>query len=526
MHRWLALVVALVPALARAADDPTQCRLLDISMVAAPSGDNQSRPQIVAWIEDPAGNFVDTAYITHATGLFGIGNRPGRFDFNSGPNWPYGRRVTTFPVWSTKQPLRWPEVVFKDGADSNLSHKSTESSEELHFCRPVLPKEFDATSCPSSRVLTDKGVMSSKMVNYPPRNDLDVRVGDDPSVEMFSTMNPFDAVSAPTPALGEDARVTYAFDPALPFGDYVLFIEVSKEFDFNASYNEDVFPSPDVSFGSYGLPYRGQPSVVYRIPFTLSQTETTALTTDYIGYGDPDGVDGNIRPPDATISTTPGSGAARLALTSANGETYRARLRSYREIDEIAPAAPMQANVIDATSSSVTLELLAPGDDGTVGFVKSYEVRYLVGGTITEENFDSAQLVVSESDIVGPGEIQTVKISGLVPETEYSLGIRALDNCRNRSPLVVVPATTTERAIGEVPWCFIATAAYGSVMANDVETLRRFRDGVLGKTALGELAIEAYYTFSPSLAGLIGESEILRHTARTALQPIVDRVKR
>ena len=51
--------------------------------------------------------------------------------------------------------------------------------------------------------------------------------------------------------------------------------------------------------------------------------------------------------------------------------------------------------------------------------------------------------------------------------------------------------------------------------------LRRLRDSVLRKTVLGELAIEAYYTFGPAFSGMIGESELLRSTAREALAPIV-----
>ena len=45
---------------------------------------------------------------------------------------------------------------------------------------------------------------------------------------------------------------------------------------------------------------------------------------------------------------------------------------------------------------------------------------------------------------------------------------------------------------------------------------------VLEQTALGELAVETYYTFGPALAGVIGESELLRATARAALGPAVD----
>jgi hypothetical protein len=62
-------------------------------------------------------------------------------------------------------------------------------------------------------------------------------------------------------------------------------------------------------------------------------------------------------------------------------------------------------------------------------------------------------------------------------------------------------------------------------MANDVELLRGFRDSVLRHSVLGELAVETYYTFSPPVAGVIGESELLRWTARTVLAPIVERVR-
>jgi hypothetical protein len=56
--------------------------------------------------------------------------------------------------------------------------------------------------------------------------------------------------------------------------------------------------------------------------------------------------------------------------------------------------------------------------------------------------------------------------------------------------------------------------------------LRHFRDALLQKTVLGELAVEAYYTFSPAVSGVVGESELLRATAREALDPIVHTVKR
>jgi hypothetical protein len=355
------VVIACAVGARDAAADPNACRLLDVTLQPAISGDAQLdryAPQIVAWLEDAAGNFVDTVYITQATGTFGIGNRPGRYDFNSSPFWPYGRRITTFPVWSMRQPLRWQQLVFQDGDDNDLSHSGAKSSRELHFCRPLHnPDEMDAVSCPSEQsVFTDKGTFSTTESRYPPRADLDKALQDAVSVEMFGLLNPFDAVSQPTPALGVNAQITWAAPPLLA-GDYVLWVEVSKEFDFNSSYDPSSFPAPTgIPWSDYGQPYRGQPSVVYRVPISMSAGgETVGTAETYAGYGDPTGLDGALRPPDGTISNTAGSGEGRLALISEGGLTYRVKVVSKVEDDAIPPDPVRNPNIEELFSNRATV---------------------------------------------------------------------------------------------------------------------------------------------------------------------------
>jgi fibronectin type III domain protein len=523
------LLLALVPAPVAA----NVCRVANIDFLPA---EQPTAPgmrfgvQVVAWIEDASGTYVDTVYITQATGTYGIGNRPGRFDLNSAPLWPYGRRITVFPVWAHRHGMSWPEIAFQDANDDNVSHAFNQSSPEVHFCRPMLHSDndlpfWDAATCASPAVFTDKGTMDAvKTSQYPPRNDIVRAASDAPSVAMMEMLNPFDAISSATPASGAPAQTTWS-GPPLPAGNYTLFVEVSREFDTNATYNETVYPSPDnLPYGNYGLPYRGQPSVIYELPFTFADVDTTANVLDYAGYGDPEGKDGTIRPPDATItSTTPGSGAGRFAITAGN---YRVRIQTHPEVDDIAPVAPADLAVTDAGTSTATLSFVSPGDDGATGKrVKGYEVRLRVGDTITDANFADSQLVTSNVAITDAGQPTSIALEGLLPETTYSVGVRAIDDCANPGPIAVVELTTAGRKNGEVGWCFIATAAYGSVMANDVDMLRRFRDMFLHRTALGELAVEGYYTFGPAVAQAVGESDLLRETARHFLAPVVGAVK-
>ncbi len=72
-------------------------------------------------------------------------------------------------------------------------------------------------------------------------------------------------------------------------------------------------------------------------------------------------------------------------------------------------------------------------------------------------------------------------------------------------------------------YCFIATAAYGTETASQLNILREFRDQVLLKSGLGTRFVETYYKLSPPLAAFIAKSDFLRAVVRIALiDPMVN----
>ena len=72
-------------------------------------------------------------------------------------------------------------------------------------------------------------------------------------------------------------------------------------------------------------------------------------------------------------------------------------------------------------------------------------------------------------------------------------------------------------------YCFIATAAYGTETAAELDILRDFRDHVLLKNTLGSQFVEVYYKLSPPVADFIARNDFLRAVVREVLiGPIVN----
>jgi len=69
--------------------------------------------------------------------------------------------------------------------------------------------------------------------------------------------------------------------------------------------------------------------------------------------------------------------------------------------------------------------------------------------------------------------------------------------------------------------CFIATAAYGTPFAEEINVLRNWRDKSLMITYSGKLFVEMYYTLSPPIANNIRTSSLKKKFVRLFLNPIV-----
>jgi hypothetical protein len=200
--------------------------------------------------------------------------------------------------------------------------------------------------------------------------------------------------------------------------------------------------------------------------------------------------------------------------------------------DNAAPEAVQELEVTEYSDRHAAhrwahLRFVAPADDFGIA---RYDVRVSSEPIVDEASFDralqaQAASLDSEALIVPtsarPGEAIEVDFGGLAPERRYYLAVRAVDVCNVSGPLATVEFTTPAIEFTTVSPCFVATAAWGTPMAEEIGALRRLRDRHLRTNALGQALVRAYETVGPHLAALIREDDDRRAATRTLLAPVV-----
>ncbi len=619
-RRLLPLLWLLALPSAAHADEDRPPRLLEVHFTPT------ARAQIALWIESADGRFLATIRLTDAVARRGIGNRPGATQMNSGFRWPYGRREGVLPVWGHRRAaapgaLPFPRVIYQNRISEGWASRSTSDfSRDDYYCLSFDASRsrrdaLDAVTCASvfnsdkGRYLTEADVTAGYAEPwedapgagrmrplplgslYPPRRDVhrceSPGCYDHPDVARFAmdalrVMPELDAVSMATPMGEEPQVIRFQIPPDWPDGDYVLWAEVNVEGDYNDAFGPSTLPTPttpseawDHWARTYGYPYRGQPSVVYRLPFRLSAAGGTYEDWEVAGRGALHGEDGQLHSIDEMTDdpmSEPGSGLDRLRI-DARGRRLWAVVPPVGLCDQ--PDPPPECDRACTPGScpegflcnedgrcvgecDVTLRVpavqrleVSPLEDekrshryARLRFVVppmrrgvgEFQVRYsAIEDIVDEASFLRAQEArvatlegerLSLPTDVGPGETVESEFGELVPLTRYSVAVRIVDRCGQVGPIAAAHVETTDITYTTVSPCFVATAAYGTPMARQVRLLRRFRDRFLAPNAPGRTLIRLYYRFGPIAARWIAERPRARAAVRAMLRPVLAGVRR
>jgi hypothetical protein len=162
----------------------------------------------------------------------------------------------------------------------------------------------------------------------------------------------------------------------------------------------------------------------------------------------------------------------------------------------------------------------------------SYNVTYVIHnkGTAIAPAGHNTTLYVDGTEV----EHKPVPVA-LAPDETYRDTFDAVIPCTDGSDIIkvcadnfgVVDELNETNNCRENEWqcrvgCFIATAAYGTSLHEDIDVLRDFRDEYLMTNQIGRAFTELYYSTSPPIADVIRDNEGLRTIVRKGLvEPLV-----
>jgi len=157
----------------------------------------------------------------------------------------------------------------------------------------------------------------------------------------------------------------------------------------------------------------------------------------------------------------------------------------------------------------------------TLGNYASVELRFVVKPHTDPTWFPTPWVSRTQ------GGTYTYVLTGLAPQTgyEFKAQVRYDDTVIEGATVSFTTAQQAGAGLGfdlSAFGCFIATAAYGTPAAKQIDVLREFRDEVLMESVAGRQLVALYYWLSPPVADVIARSTPLRTLVRELLvDPIV-----
>jgi len=332
----------------------------------------------------------------------------------------------------------------------------------------------------------------------------------------------------------------FTIAPGCPAGHVVTFtlnITASNGGPWTASFDVHVIVATPPEVSSVSATQRGDGSGIVNISYDVSDNEQSTVAVA-LEYWDPDGswhscsnTAGDVGP---GINTGTGKAATWDAKAQLGGVYISGCKVRVTADDGASGTGSAESNTFDLDTAPPTITGKSPiGSDVSVDSSITIAFSEPMDASSAESAFSISPTV--------PGSFSWTDdtmtfdpTTNLAYSTEYAVTIygTAMDSAGNgldgneNGIAEGSPADdytwsfTTEAAVVD-GGCFIATAAYGTPMAEEIDILRGFRDEYLLTNPVGQALVDLYYRVSPPMAEFITGHPGLKPIVRAGLVPAV-----
>jgi len=171
-------------------------------------------------------------------------------------------------------------------------------------------------------------------------------------------------------------------------------------------------------------------------------------------------------------------------------------------VDSSLAGQPVAIEVKDSGGSVILIRTVTPDADG------NFVLKFKIPTTAKAGEFE----IITNVEVAGEAFTETKKVGGPPTPADESI-------CGEGTVMKDGKCVAAEKGGG----CLIATAAFGSELAPQVQQLRELRDSTLLQTTSGSAFMlgfnQIYYSFSPTIADWERENPVFKEAVKIVITP-------
>jgi len=493
-------------------------------------------PANSVWFTEFAKNRIGYLYVN--------GNNQGKFSFYSLPSY-LGRDANPlsiamspidYSIWFTEYGNgRIGSVKLLDDGSALVKHYATSSLESKPWGIAIDPNGFVwVTESGASNSLGRLNPASGEYVTFAiPTPNAEPR-----GLAVEATTNPpYDVINVWFAEYGSDKIGRYSLSMNV-FFEYPVISTGSRPYGVvvTGPYGYVYFTEPFAQ--KIGLLYQANPIVTYTTVGTITSALTTSMTA------------ATTRTTAASLTTTTSASTTSSVTSTAAPLTAVTMTQTFTSSQLYMTSTSIYSYTVTSYSTSYTTSTSTTTATQVSVSTSTLHTSTTTTGTFTSLNIQTSTLqtsstntivitstslttssVTATSTSIYPTITMTLMNTSFVATTIFSPTVTVTHLQTSVVPTtsiatsLLTTTTTTITTIAVTRPCVIASAAYGSELAPEVQFLREFRDKSVMLTFAGaqfmKIFNEFYYSFSPAMAQVTASTPYLSAVARSLIYPLI-----
>jgi streptogramin lyase len=297
------------------------------------------------------------------------------------------------------------------------------------------------------------------------------------------------------------------------------------------------YPTPTAGSQPYGICIQSSDTIVFTEPqanrlgrvfqpaWMAGGVDTVTTAVNWVSHASTMTTTGTTTSATTTITSTAPTATSTIFTTSTQTQwsTTGSTITETKSI-LYTSSTTTRTETSTTTTVSTTTTSVTTSKTSTTTETSTTTTTTSTTSTSTTVEVSSSTMTVTYPTTTYFPTITSITVASWT-STSTSSSVTTTQTSTSSTQTLVVTSFTTVTSTPTARRCIIASAAYGSELAPQVQFLRIFRDNSLEATFAGHAFMETfnafYYSFSPAVANYVAQNSTLQAMTRLLIYPLI-----